>query len=126
MSKSLTNLETILHTFFEHQLIIKMLHFQTKHYGAHKTLDRYGSTFRDQLDLFMEVGQGIFGTVKTKNIDISVPTMTDSNIEKYMNEFIKFLDTFEKLLGSGHSDLLNIRDEIKAESNRLKYLLKFR
>ena len=44
--------------FFEHQLTIKMFHFQTKKYGAHKAADKYLVKYQANLDRYMEVYQG--------------------------------------------------------------------
>ena len=124
MSK--TEVENILNTFFHHQVALKMYHFQTKYYGAHKASDSYLSTFNDHFDTFMEVAQGTWNTVTAKNVNLKVKTLTDQTVQKYLDEYLDFLGTFEKLLGSGHSDLLNIRDEMRAEANKLKYLLRFK
>ena len=121
-----TELDSILNTFFHHQIVLKMYHFQTKLYGAHKASDSYLADFSAQLDKFMEVAQGTWSTVTAKSVNLKVKTATDGTIQTYLDQFIDFLDTLEKTLGSGHSDLLNIRDEMKASAHQLKYLLRFK
>jgi hypothetical protein len=121
-----TELDTILNTFFHHQIALKMFHFQTKSFGGHKAADDYLSGFGDHFDTFMETAQGTWHTVTTKAVNIKVKTLTDNTIESYLDEYIAFLDSLEKLLGAGHADLLAIRDEMRAEAQKLKYLLRFK
>ena len=118
--------DLVLQTFFRHQLIMKMYHFQTALYGAHKASDSYLSGFLSQFDTFMEVYQGVFGRTQLSTVDVKAKTVTDATVVKYLNDFVDFLDEMEKLLGAGHTDLLNIRDEMKASANQLKYLLTFK
>lgn len=120
------NLEVILTEMFSHFVTLKMYHFQTKLYGAHKTSDSYIGDFLATFDKFMEVAQGTFKTVSSKSLDIKASMVTDATIFDYLDTFIDFLNQFEKLLGKGaYSDLYNIRDELKANANQLKYLLRF-
>jgi len=118
--------EVILTEMFSHYITLKMYHFQTKLYGAHKTSDAYLSDFLGNFDKFMEVSQGTFKTVSSKTLDIKAGMITDVTIFAYLDNFIDFLNQFETLLGKGkYSDLYNIRDEMKANANQLKYLLRF-
>lgn len=124
MSNSQKLFEITLKLFFTHQLQLKMYHFQTKKYGAHKTIDAYLEKFENNLDKFMETAQGIFGKLETNFINLNIKTATDNNIISELDKFIKILKMFDDKLKS-HTDLLNIRDEILADIDQLKYLLTF-
>jgi hypothetical protein len=117
--------EDILLFFFRHQLKIKMYHFQTKSYGAHKASDSYLSEFEQKLDKFMEVAQGIVGKLELKKIKLELFTLDDQTITDELDLFIKTLGMFDKVINK-YSELLNIRDEMVADAKQLKYLLTFK
>lgn len=117
-------IEQLLTVFFQHQIKLKMYHFQTKKYGAHKASDSYLDKLASNFDKFMEVAQGAFGKVETNKININVITIDDNNIYEELDNYINIL---RKLDGSlkDYSELLNIRDELVADAIQLKYLLSF-
>ncbi len=114
-----------LKAFFLHQLTMKMYHFQTKEYAAHKTSDSYLDGFTTKLDKFMEVAQGKFGSTNLKSFDIKVETVTDKSINANIDQFAKILEKMSEDY-KDHPDLLAIRDEILADVNQFKYLLTFK
>ena len=85
------DLTKLLIFLFNHQLVMKMYHFQTKCYGAHKASDSYLETFRGNLDKLMEVAQGRFGTVNVEQFKIPVKTTNDSDIDNVLVKFCKEL-----------------------------------
>lgn len=109
----------------EHQITLKLLHFQTKLYGAHKTIDTYLTTFSTNFDRFMEVAQGSFGVVTLSSYDIQHKTLSDKTVFSYMDKFVKSLESLTHSI-KNCTDLLNIKDELIAEANQLTYLLKFK
>ena len=117
--------EDILMFFFRHQLKIKMYHFQTEFYGAHKESDTYLETFQDKLDKFMEVAQGIVGKLQTKSINLNITTLNDKTIIGELDNFVKILKMFDKIINKC-TELLNIRDEMIGNAEQLKYLLTFK
>lgn len=110
--------------FFQHQIQIKMFHFQTTAYGGHKAVDSYLEKFNDNFDRFMEAAQGIFGRLTVSNVNISACTWNDDNIDKNLDGFISILNSLTDVL-SDNTDLIAIRDEMLADVNQLKYLLTF-
>ena len=120
-------LNVILTEFFIHQLSLKMQHFQTKSYGAHKATDQYLITFNLNLDRFMEVAQGLTDQRVSTTGDIRPITFnSDEEFGYYLKAFTKFLDEdIPKYCGT-NPDLLAIRDEMLADLNQLKYLLTFK
>ena len=64
----------LLEQFFNHRTMIKMLHFQTKMYGAHKALDVYLTKFDLQfVKLLLKVIKSI-GKSNLKNTFIGTDT----------------------------------------------------
>lgn len=118
-------LEKLVRVFFKHQMQLKMFHFQTKGYGAHKASDSYSETFADNFDKFMEVSQGTFGRLETNNISLSFDTLTDETIAIELDKFIDLMRQLDAYL-IRNSDLLNIRDEMVGNAQQLKYLLTFK
>jgi len=110
--------------FFQHQIQIKMYHFQTTSYGGHKAVDSYLEKFSDNFDRFMEAAQGIFGRLTLSNVNLTACVWNDDNISKNLDGFIGILDSMTGVL-SEFTDLLTVRDEMLADVNQLKYLLTF-
>jgi hypothetical protein len=114
-----------LKAFFLHQLTIKMYHFQTKGYAAHKASDAYLVKFLANADQFMEVAQGKFDTTNLKSFDVKVETVTDKTIKTNLKQFAKILEKMSDDY-KGHADILAIRDVMLADVNQLIYLLTFK
>ena len=103
----------------------KFLHWQTFSYSKHKAYDKIQSQLGDLIDDFVEVMMGKYGrpefpaefALMFQDIDrLSMQNFLDNTVEF-------FLDMSEELDPRVDSDLLNIRDEMMASINRLKYLL---
>jgi hypothetical protein len=109
--------------FFEHQIIIKMFHFQTTQYGAHKASDEYLQKFLNNHDKFMEVAQGVYGKLELENIKLDID-LHKNNITTHLDIFIKFLNLINKI--EKNSGLLTIKDEMLNDVNQFKYLLLFK
>jgi len=118
-------LELLLKIFFEHQIQIKMFHFQTKTYGSHKASDEYLNKVNATFDQLMEVAQGIFGRFTTSQISIKVVMVDDNNIGECLDKFINVIMK-TSVCYKDRTDLTNIRDEIVANANQFKYLLTFK
>ena len=109
-----------------HQIVMKLYHFQTELYGAHKASDAYISKYADTLDKFLEVAQGIYGKITLKKYSLSGTAHNDENIIKHINGMITYWRTkIDDVLGE-YTDLINIRDVLVADAEQLKYLLSFR
>ena len=125
-AKNKPSIEYLLEKFYEHIIQIKLLHFQTDNFGAHKALDGYLIKFDVNFDRFMEVAQGD-KKVKNKKMNLNITMMSDKNASKVLSKFNKDIlqDMMEELY-SDCPDLLAIRDEMLADSEQLKYLLTFK
>jgi hypothetical protein len=106
---------------------IKIYHWQTDSYAAHKALDKAYEKLVDLTDDFIEVFQGKNARIKGKDgFTIKLNNISDiSGINEFIDINIIYLTTeLENGLGEGYNDeLLNIRDEMVATLQQLKYLL---
>lgn len=109
---------------FQQQM--RILHWQTKKYSRHIAYGSIYDSLDDFIDKFAEVCMGKYGRVELSGDlgEVKLKNLDDLTIGGYIDEFIEFLkglnDEFDS---SKDSDVLNIRDEILAEANKLKYLL---
>lgn len=109
---------------FQQQM--RILHWQTKKYARHQAYGSIYGTLDDLIDTFTETCMGKYGRIDlTGDLgSISLQNISDLAVSDYIDDFIEFLkglnDEFDP---SNDSDVLNIRDEIMGECNKLKYLL---
>lgn len=121
----LNSLEKLVEFFFKHQLQVKMFHFQTKQYSAHKASDSYLEKFEKNMDQFSEVAQGIFGRLRQKQISINFNTATDQTIVSILDDYVTNLTKIEDYFGN-LTELTTIRDQMIADTQQFKYLLTFK
>lgn len=109
--------------FVQLQQQFRILHWETKSYARHKAYgDIYGS-LDDLVDTFMETYMGKYGRPKFDSINIELMSMKNVKINDLINDGIDFLNGLSNELTDKDTDLLNIRDEMVGELNKLKYLL---
>lgn len=110
--------------FFIHlQQQFRTLHWETKSYARHKAYgDIYGS-LDDLIDTFMETHMGKYGRPKFDTISIELKSMKNIKVNDFIGESVDFLNGLTEKLSEKDTDLLNIRDEMLGELNKLKYLL---
>lgn len=109
---------------FEFQIALKMYHFQTVKYAVHKTVDDYSGKLAGTMDKFFEIGQGIFGRVYLDDTSVRVNNVHDRNFEEHVKKFNYEIAHMEKVIAK-HSDLCNVKDEIRGDLSQLIYLLTF-
>lgn len=104
----------------------KILHWQTKSYARHNAWGGIYDSLDDLIDKFTEVCMGKYGRIELSE-DIStikLKNMSDLSTNDFINEFVDFLTGLTQEFDAKiDSDVLNIRDEILGEVNKLKYLL---
>jgi hypothetical protein len=116
-------MNNIIDKLIEYEQQFRILHWQTKSYARHKAYGDFYSTMGDLIDQFVETQMGKYGRVKTDG-SIQVSNMNDVQIKDYLEEIEQFLiEMSEEYDSTKDSDLLNIRDEMLGEVNKLKYLL---
>ena len=103
---------------------LRIFHWQSESYAQHKAFGKAYEDLNGLVDEFVEVYSGKYGKPKAKlkyNITLS---NFDPDYIGFIDSSIDFLDNLSAELNElKDSDLLNIRDEMKAILNRLKYLL---
>ena len=118
-------MEEALDSFFNHQIVCKLFHFQTLNGFRHSKIDAYSAKFNLNFDQFMEVLQGEFGTIDTTEIKINVQALDDQSILMHFDAMIRFLRDLringEKL----SAELATIRDQMIIDLQQLKYLFTF-
>jgi hypothetical protein len=123
---------------FEQEIVIKFLsilntvkiyHWKTHSYPAHKATDDLYSDINDNIDKFIEVLLGKIGNRIDLSKVKSIPICDFTSNGQIKNEVIKFkgylvgLNTNKVMNNSSNSDLYNIRDELLADLNKFLYLL---
>lgn len=112
--------------FLELLTTIKMYHWNTYDYPAHKATDELYSKLGDNIDRFMEVYMGS----TNQRIDlgnrrsVSLSSLSKSAMKTYIQKSISFLERIR--LPSGNTDLYNIRDEMLGDLNQFLYLFSFK
>jgi DNA-binding ferritin-like protein len=112
---------------------IKVFHWQTSSFSEHKALDQIYEELGDSIDEFVETYQGTFGRVFSQtNFILELKNYKSgssefgfsSNISETVDGWIDYLKSFDSDSQlNGHTDLLNIRDEMLGSLNQLKYLI---
>jgi hypothetical protein len=119
-----TNLQKdVLSIFFTLYIQMKTYHFETKIYNRHYNVDTFLENYSKLYDRFIEVSMGHFGPINMDKYTITIEAVNDENIHQIAKEFTKVLQELKKLYEK-YSDLLNILDEIDAETNQLIYKLR--
>jgi hypothetical protein len=118
-------LSTLVQFLLETQIQFKICHWQTKGYARHMAFGGIYNALDGLIDRFVEVHMGKYGRLELTESEKTLQIENLSELD--LNGFIKILKTtlvsFDKELDKKDTDLLNIRDEILAEVNKLSYLL---
>ena len=116
--------ENIIHVFFNMLLNIKLYHWETTNYARHIASDNLYSSLNELIDQFIEVYMGRYRRPEFKTtFNIQVKQFNDDNIVDAINEYIQYLKyDMPSYLKESDTDLLNIRDEIVADLNKILYL----
>ena len=101
---------------------MRIFHWQTKSHARHKAFGKIYSNLGDLIDTFAEAWMGkngrvrISGPIEIQNLGGDVEQIVDG----YIETLVGMTDVLDP---QRDTDLLNIRDEILSEFNKLKYLL---
>lgn len=123
-SKSLNNntLRKFVHKMLEVENTIRVFHWKTSSYSAHKTTDKLHDKISDLVDKFVETYMG------KKNIRVSMKDISSikfknlNTLDKYLKNTVDFLND---LPIKNHADLISIRDEIVTQIHKSLYLFSF-
>lgn len=115
-------MEQIVISMIEMEQQLRIWHWQTKMFSRHSAYGATYSALGDLIDSFMEAYMGKYGRIK-----IAAPIQLenlDQQAEQKLESYVEFLLSLSESLDiTADSDLLNIRDEMLALMNKLKYLL---
>ncbi len=104
------------------QTQLRFFHWQTKSYARHQA---YGGTYDAMdglIDGFVEILMGKYGRVPA--IPFKLYNRNEKDIMAFIDETVTYLLSLNGVLNPQvDTDLLNIRDEMLAEFNKLKYLI---
>jgi len=107
--------------FLKIQNQLRVFHWQSDTYAQHKAFGKAYEQLDELVDEFVEVFFGKHGKSRTKAVyQIEIGNL-EGNYMDVIDSYIEFLININDLLDD--TDLLNIRDEMLAVLNRLKYLL---
>ena len=120
------NLSTNVQFLLEAQIQFKILHWQTKGYSRHIAFGEIYSSMDENIDSFVEVAMGKYGRFTLGDNEKTLNLQNLSELD--LATFLKTLKSNIIGLSNGLSqekdtDLLNIKDEILADVNKLSYLL---
>ena len=103
----------------------RICHWQTEYDAQHRAFGFIYESLDDHIDKFVEVcmakhGRPDFGG----EFQIPLFDYKSVNTDQYINSMIEFFISLDNVYSETmDSDILNIRDEMMAETNKLKYLL---
>lgn len=104
---------------------LKIHHWQTKSYAEHKAFNSAYKEFNDLIDEFIEVFMGKYGRIESKDgFKIELSNYKEISPTDFVDKYVNYLvNELPKSLEKTDTDLLNIRDEMLGQLNKLKYLL---
>ena len=121
-----TNKKDITIFFLELLSTIKMYHWNTYDYAAHKATDDVHAKLSGNIDKFMEIFMG--ATKQRINIGgkttLSLVDLSKDKMEKCIIGSIRYLEKLK--LPENNTDLYNIRDEMIGDLNQFLYLFTFK
>jgi hypothetical protein len=104
---------------------LKIHHWQTKSYAEHQALGGAYDEFSGLIDEFVEVFMGKYGRIESRDgFKIELSNYKDVSPTDFCDKYIAYLvNELPKSLEESDTDMLNIRDEMLGQLNKLKYLL---
>jgi hypothetical protein len=107
------------------QLQFKFLHWQTFGDAKHRAYGGIYDSLGETIDMFTESMMGKYGRPEFEpEFSIMFQDISAINVQNFLDGITEFLvDMTDQLDSRYDTDLLNLRDEMLAEINKLKYLL---
>lgn len=102
---------------------IRIFHWQSDTFAQHEAFGKLYESLDGLVDDFVESYMGVFGKSKpTTQFTFVLDPFTSENLAYVINDFEAYLKDMNYEIEE-HTDLLNIRDSMLGEINKLKYLL---
>jgi len=103
----------------------QIFHWQTMSFSQHTSFGKIYEILDESIDTFIETYMGKYGRViAASKFNLEMSNYSDLNFINATDLYIKFLIGLNDMLDETQdTDLLNIRDDILGNLNRLKYLL---
>ena len=105
---------------------IKLYHWQTHSFSRHKATDEVIESLDKNIDEFVEIYMGKYGRPKMtdKTGTIKVVNLSEKTAVNFIRRCIQHLlsDVVKGLTPEKDSDIINIRDEMLGDLNKLLYL----
>jgi len=103
---------------------LRVFHWQTTSYAQHEAFGKTYQTLDVLIDEYIEVFAGKYGRPKLDGMTVSLQDIGEDSINNSIDTMLQYLQNgLLKNLEETDTDLLNIRDEMVAALNKLKYLL---
>lgn len=101
------------------------MHWQTTSFSQHKAYGEIYESLDENIDTFVESCMGKHGRPKyTGGYTIEGEDLEEIELSDFLNQINDFLISFNGIYDKNEdSDLLNIRDEMLSDVNKLRYLL---
>ena len=111
--------------FFSMREQIKLYHWQTHSFARHKATDDVIKALDESIDNYVEIYMGKYGRPKVTggSNTVRVQNMTEKTAVRFIKTCITYLEgPLVKRLKPTDTDLVNIRDEMLGELNKILYL----
>ena len=107
------------------QVQFRFMHWQTTSFSQHKAYGEIYESLDENIDDFVEACMGKHGRPKfLGGYTIDGEDLEEIELGEFLTQIEGFLISFTEIYDpQADSDLLNIRDEMLSEINKLKYLL---
>lgn len=106
---------------------IKLYHWKTSLYPRHVASDSFLTNFDEKTDKFVEAMSGGRDIKPNDGFTIKFDKLNDRNILDYINNFKEWLLVkLPTYLFEFETDLMNLRDEIVCDVNKILYLFKLK
>lgn len=118
-------MDNIIISLIQMEQQLRILHWQTKSFARHEAFGKTYSALGDLIDTFVEVFMGKKGRFQLGcDCGIQLMNLEDVKPLDFCNAACEMLCGISAVLDpTSDSDLMNLRDEMLSEINKLKYLL---
>lgn len=116
--------ENIVKFFFHVSNTIKLYHWQTTSFARHKATCDLFNALQPLIDEFIEVYMGRYERPNfSGGFKLNIQELTDDSAQDLVQGYIDYLkNDLPTYLKSSDTDLLNIRDEMMSNLNKIQYL----